>query len=408
MGIGALIAAAARPLNRAYLDFNATAPVRAEAREAALRAMETTGNPSSVHAEGRAARRIVEEARNEVARLARVSSRCVTFLSGGTEAANAALNPSFGGGPNAAPLERLIVSAGEHACVLSGHRFPTAEVAPLRPDGQLDLDWLDAACRRPGRALVALQGANNETGVIQPVAEAAALVHAAGGFLFCDAVQMAGRINCDIGALGADALMLSAHKMGGLKGAGALVMARAGLSPGAPFVRGGGQERGARAGTESVAAIAAFGAAVRVSLAELNAEPARLIGLRDRLTLAVRTVAADAAIFGETAPRLTNTVCFAVPGFEAATLMIALDLAGVAVSSGSACSSGKVTPSHVLAAMGVTAELARGAIRLSLGWGSSEADVDGFARAFESVIARMRASRRGAPALIVEAAPGRA
>jgi cysteine desulfurase len=408
MGIGALIAAAARPLNRAYLDFNATAPVRAEAREAALRAMETTGNPSSVHAEGRAARRIVEEARNEVARLARVSSRCVTFLSGGTEAANAALNPSFGGGPNAAPLERLIVSAGEHACVLSGHRFPTAEVAPLRPDGQLDLDWLDAACRRPGRALVALQGANNETGVIQPVAEAAALVHAAGGFLFCDAVQMAGRINCDIGALGADALMLSAHKMGGLKGAGALVMARAGLSPGAPFVRGGGQERGARAGTESVAAIAAFGAAVRVSLAELNAEPARLIGLRDRLTLAVRTVAADAAIFGETAPRLTNTVCFAVPGFEAATLMIALDLAGVAVSSGSACSSGKVTPSHVLAAMGVTAELARGAIRLSLGWGSSEADVDGFARAFASVIARMRASRRGAPALIVEAAPGRA
>jgi cysteine desulfurase len=408
MGIGALIAAAARPLNRAYLDFNATAPVRAEAREAALRAMETTGNPSSVHAEGRAARRIVEEARNEVARLARVSSRCVTFLSGGTEAANAALNPSFGGGPNAAPLERLIVSAGEHVCVLSGHRFPTAEVAPLRPDGQLDLDWLDAACRRPGRALVALQGANNETGVIQPVAEAAALVHAAGGFLFCDAVQMAGRINCDIGALGADALMLSAHKMGGLKGAGALVMARAGLSPGAPFVRGGGQERGARAGTESVAAIAAFGAAVRVSLAELNAEPARLIGLRDRLTLAVRTVAADAAIFGETAPRLTNTVCFAVPGFEAATLMIALDLAGVAVSSGSACSSGKVTPSHVLAAMGVTAELARGAIRLSLGWGSSEADVDGFARAFESVIARMRASRRGAPALIVEAAPGRA
>jgi cysteine desulfurase len=408
MGIGALIAAAARPLNRAYLDFNATAPVRAEAREAALRAMETTGNPSSVHAEGRAARRIVEEARNEVARLARVSSRCVTFVSGGTEAANAALNPSFGGGPNAAPLERLIVSAGEHVCVLSGHRFPTAEVAPLRPDGQLDLDWLDAACRRPGRALVALQGANNETGVIQPVAEAAALVHAAGGFLFCDAVQMAGRINCDIGALGADALMLSAHKMGGLKGAGALVMARAGLSPGAPFVRGGGQERGARAGTESVAAIAAFGAAVRVSLAELNAEPARLIGLRDRLTLAVRTVAADAAIFGETAPRLTNTVCFAVPGFEAATLMIALDLAGVAVSSGSACSSGKVTPSHVLAAMGVTAELARGAIRLSLGWGSSEADVDDFARAFASVIARMRASRRGAPALIVEAAPGRA
>jgi cysteine desulfurase len=402
-----VIAAAARPQNRVYLDYNATAPLRAKAREAALAAMETTGNPSSVHAEGRAARRIVEDARNQVARLAGISSRCVTFVSGGTEAANAALNPLFGGGPNAAPLERLIVSAGEHPCVLSGHRFPAAEVAPLRPDGRVDLDWLDAACRRPGRALVALQGANNETGVIQPVAEAAALVHAAGGFLFCDAVQMAGRMASDVATLGPDALMLSAHKMGGLKGAGALVMSREGLSLGAPFMRGGGQERGARAGTESVAAIAAFGAAARESLAELDSEPARLTGLRDRLALAVRSVAADAAIFGETAPRLPNTVCFAVPGVEAATLMIALDLAGVAVSSGSACSSGKVTPSHVLAAMGVTPELARGAIRLSLGFASSEADVDRFAHAFASVIARMRAPRRGALALTADAPPGR-
>ena len=222
----------------------------------------------------------------------------------------------------------------------------------MLPDGRIDLDWLEAACRRPGRALVALQGANNETGVIQPVAEAAALVHAAGGFLFCDAVQMAGRMACEIAALGADALMLSAHKMGGLKGAGALVVARAGISLGAPFVRGGGQERGARAGTESVATIAAFGAAARACLAELDAEPGRLAGLRERLAIAVRSVAADAVIFAETAPRLPNTVCFAVPGVEAATLMIALDLAGVAVSSGSACSSGKVAPSHVLAAMG--------------------------------------------------------
>ena len=402
-----MIAAAVSPTNRAYLDYNATAPLRADAREAALTAMETTGNPSSVHAEGRAARRIVENARNDVARLAGVSPRWVTFVSGGTEAANAALNPLFGGGPNAAPLERLIVSAGEHACVLSGHRFPTAEMAPLRPDGRVDLDWLDAACRRPGRVLVALQGANNETGVIQPVAEAAALVHAADGFLFCDAVQMAGRMASDVGALGADALMLSAHKMGGLKGAGALITARAGLSLGARFVRGGGQERGARAGTEAVAAIAAFGAAARASLAELDEEPARLTGLRDRLTLAVRSVAADAVIFGDTARRLPNTLCFAVPGVQAATLMIALDLAGVAVSSGSACSSGKVAPSHVLAAMGVSAELARGAIRLSLGWASTDADVDRFAQAFASVVARMRASRRGAAALTAEAAPGR-
>ncbi len=399
--------AAASSMSRAYLDYNATAPLRPEAREAALMAMETTGNPSSVHTEGRAARRIVEDARSKVAGLAGVSSHCVTFVSGGTEAANAALNPLFGGGRSAAPLERLIVSAGEHACALAGHRFPIAEVAPLLPDGRVDLDWLDAACRRPGRALVALQGANNETGVIQPVAEAAALVHAADGFLLCDAVQLPGRMACDVAALGADALMLSAHKMGGLKGAGALVAARAGINLGAQLMRGGGQERGARAGTESVAAIAAFGAAARACIAEAPTEPARLVGLRDRLAIVVRSVAADAVVFAETAPRLPNTICFAVPGVEAATLMIALDLAGIAVSSGSACSSGKVAPSHVLAAMGAPPELARGAIRLSLGWASAEADVDRFAAAFASVMARLRAARRGAAALAAEAAPAR-
>ncbi len=358
--------------------------------------METTGNPSSVHAEGRAARRIVEDARSDVARLAGVSSRCVTFVSGGTEAANSALNPFFGGGRGAAPLERLIVGAGEHVCVLSGHRFPAAEIAPLMPDGRLDLDWLEDACRRPGRALLALQGANNETGVVQPVAEAAALVHAAGGFVFCDAVQMAGRISCDIAALGADALMLSAHKIGGPKGAGALATARPEIGLGKPLVVGGGQERGARAGTESVAAIAGFGAAARACLTETATEAARLLGLRERFAGAVRSIAPDAHVFSEAAPRLPNTLCFAVPGVEAATLMIALDLAGVAVSSGSACSSGKVAPSHVLRAMGVRPELARGAIRLSLGWASGAADVERFAEAFRGAIARMRAARGAA------------
>ncbi len=231
--------------------------------------------------------------------------------------------------------------------------------------------------------------------MIQPVAEAAALVHAAGGLVFCDAVQLAGRMDCGIAGLGADALMLSAHKIGAMKGAGALVTARAGISLGAPLVRGGGQERGHRAGTETVAAIAGFGAAARACLAETASEAARLIALRDGLAAAVRSVAA-AVMFSEAAPRLPNTVCFAAPGVEAATLMIALDLAGVAVSSGSACSSGKVAPSHVLAAMGVKPDLARGAIRLSLGWASEEADVERFAEAFRSVMARMRAARRGA------------
>ena len=386
--------AAARPTTRTYLDHNATAPLRPEAREAALAAMAATGNPSSVHAEGRAARRFVEDARADVARLAGVAPRSVTFVSGGTEAANMALNPHFGVGQKEPPLERLIVSAGEHPCVLVGHRFPPSavEVAPLGADGRIDLDWLEAACRRPRRALLALQGANNETGVVQPVAEAAALVHAAGGFVFCDAVQLAGRMSCAIGALGADALALSAHKMGGPKGAGALLAASAGFSSGEPLIRGGGQERGARAGTEDVAANAGFGAAARACLDE-TAEAARLLALRDRLEDAVREAAPDVVVFGEAAPRLPNTLCFAAPGVEAATLMIALDLAGVAVSSGSACSSGKVTSSHVLAAMGVAPDLARGAIRLSLGWSSAEPDVERFAEAFRGAIERMRTGR---------------
>jgi cysteine desulfurase len=390
--------AAARPMTRTYLDYNATTPIRPEARAAVVAAMETTGNPSSVHAEGRAARRIVEDARAEVARLAGVSARCVTFVSGATEAVNAALSPRFGVGPEEPPLDRLIAAAGEHPCVLKGHRFPASAMAaaPLCADGRIDLDWLAQACRKPGRLLLALQGANNETGVIQPVAEAAAIVHAAGGFVFCDAVQLAGRADCSLAALGADALALSAHKMGGPKGAGALVAADVGFSLGEPLIRGGGQERGGRAGTESVASIAGFGAAARVVMGETADETLRLAALRDRLADRVREAAPDAVLFAADAHRLPNTLCFAVPGVEAATLMIALDLAGVAVSSGSACSSGKVTPSHVLAAMGVAPVLAQGAIRVSLGWGSTDEDVERFAEAFFAAIKRMRAERTGA------------
>jgi cysteine desulfurase len=387
--------AAARPIARTYLDYNATAPIRPAALAAALAALQTTGNPSSVHAEGRAARRIVEDARAEVARLAGVPPRCVTFVSGATEAANAALNPRFGVGRTEPPLDRLIVAAGEHSAVLHGHRFPASavEVAPLGADGRIDLDGLAAACRRPGRALLALQGANNETGVVQPVAEASAVAHAAGGFVFCDAVQLAGRVDFSLAALGADALALSAHKIGGPKGAGALIASGPDFSLGEPLIRGGGQERGARAGTEDVASIAGFGAAARVAMAELADEAIRLAALREALAARVIEAAPDAVVFGVTAPRLPNTYCLAITGVEAATLMIALDLAGVAVSSGSACSSGKVTPSHVLAAMGVSPDLARGAIRLSLGWGSAASDVERFAEAFAAAVGRIRAGR---------------
>ncbi len=390
---------------RAYLDYNATAPLRPEAREAMLAAIDSVGNPSSIHAEGRAARRIVEEARRAVAELAGVAPRCVVFTSGGTEAANLALNPAIDAPGLEAPLARLIVGAGEHPCVLQGHRFAPDSVAmaPLCADGRIDLAALAALlAARDGRpALLALQGANNETGVIQPVAEAAALVHAAGGLVVCDAVQLAGRASLDIAALGADFLFLSAHKLGGPKGAGALVAARSDVTIGAPLLRGGGQERGARAGTENVAAIAGFGAAARVAAVEAASGSARLAELRDRLAARAREHASDVVIFGEAAPRLSNTLCFAVPGLAAATLVIALDLAGVAVSAGSACSSGKVGRSHVLDAMGVEPELAAGAIRLSLGWASCEADAARFEAAFAETMARLR-RRRGAAAHAAE------
>ena len=389
---------ASHDTRRAYLDYNATAPLRPEAREATLAAMECLGNPSSIHAEGRAARAIVEDARRAVADLAGVEPRCVIFTSGGTEAANFALCPTAGAAGGRA-LERLFVSAGEHLCVLQGHRFaPDAvAVAPLGADGRIDLAALAAlVAAADGRpAMLALQGANNETGVIQPVAEAAALVHAAGGLVVCDAVQLAGRGSVAVATLGADFLIVSAHKLGGPKGAGALVAARPELHIGAPLLRGGGQERGARAGTENVAAIAGFGAAARVAEAAWRQESVRSAVLRDALAARLRERAPDAVIFGEAAPRLPNTLCFSVPGVAAATLVIALDLAGVAVSAGSACSSGKVTRSHVLDAMGVAPDLAAGAIRLSLGWASDEADVARFAEAFGHTLAGLR-KRRGA------------
>ena len=382
--------------SRVYLDYNATARLRPEARQATLAALDVLGNPSSIHAEGRQARAIVEEARRAVAGLAGAEPRGVVFVSGGTEAANLALTPEISGPGRKTPLTRLIMSAGEHPCVLRGHRFaPEATaIAPLRTDGRLDLDGLAGLLARgDGAPLLALQGANNETGVLQPVAEAAALVHAAGGIVVCDAVQLPGRINLAAAASGADLIFLSAHKFGGPKGAGALIAMRPDLSIEAPLLRGGGQERGARAGTENVAAIAGFGAAARLAAAETEREATRLAALRDRLERRLDETAPGAIVFGAAAPRLPNTLAFAAPGVAAATLLIALDLAGVAVSSGSACSSGKVTPSHVLAAMGVEPGLAAGAIRVSLGWASREEDVDRFVVALAEALAGLRRRR---------------
>ena len=359
-----------------------------------LAALDVCGNPSSIHAEGRAARAIVEEARRAVAALIGVSPRGVHFVSGGTEAVAAALTPDLSGPGVKGPMRRLIVSAGEHVAVLQGHRFglDAAVLAPLDRDGRLDLAALEALLAMgPNPSLLALQAANNETGVIQPVAEAARLIHAHGGLVFVDAAQMAGRVPIAADRLGADWISLSAHKFGGPKGIGALMATREGLVA-SPLLRGGGQERGARGGTENVAGIAGFGAAARAAMHGLEAEGERLAALRDGLERAVFDAAPDAVIFGAGGPRLPNTLAFAVPGLAAATLLMRLDLEGVAASSGSACSSGKVAASHVLAAMGVEPGLARGAIRLSLGWNSSEADVARFAEVFAKISRLLRRS----------------
>ncbi|MEN3380238.1 MAG: cysteine desulfurase [Hyphomicrobiales bacterium] len=364
---------------RVYLDWNATAPLRPAARAAACAAMDACGNPSSVHGEGRAARRLMEDARGHVAALVNADPRNVIFTSGGTEANALALTPAIEQGAEKAPRDLLLISAIEHPSVLTGGRFAPALVgkAPVDANGVIDLAALEQclAAQAPGRALVSLMAANNETGVIQPVAAAAEIVHRHGGLLHVDAVQAAGRIPVDIAALGADLMTLSAHKLGGLKGAGALVRRDESIHV-EPLIRGGGQERGARAGTENVAAVAAFGAAAQAAKADLTADARHMMTLRDRLEARLSAISPQAVIFGAKAERLPNTTLAAVPGGKAETLVIAFDLDGVAVSSGAACSSGKVAPSHVLAAMGIAPELARGAIRISLGAATTETDVD--------------------------------
>lgn len=375
------------PMNaRLYFDWNATAPLRPQARAAVLAALERVGNASSVHAEGRAARALVEEAREDVAALAGTQARNVVFTSGATEANMLALAPGAGPPRDAG---KLLVSAIEHASVLSGGRFRPSEVEilPVAQTGRIDLSAL--GCRfaqQQGRTLVSVMLANNETGIVQPIPELASLVHAAGGILHVDAVQAPGRIPCDINELGADLLSLSGHKMGAPKGVGALVRRNARVPFPPPLIAGGGQERGARAGTENVLGIVGFGAASKAVLANFAAERAHQIALRERLEAGlVAHSPPGLVIFGAGTERLPNTTLFSVPGMKAETAVIALDLAGVAVSSGAACSSGKVQRSHVLAAMGVSPGLARGVVRISLGWSTSEAEVDALIEAWIKV-----------------------
>lgn len=374
---------------RTYLDHNATSPLRPEVAEVVLRVMQLPGNASSVHAEGRAARAELETARASVAKLVGARAKNVIFTSGGTEAANLVLTPSFRRLGQRGTV-RLLMGATEHPCILNGHRFPAekAEIIPVDTRGILDLAWLKDHLEKAGeeRVLVSVQLANNETGVIQPVAEIARLVHEHGGLVHTDAVQAAGRVPVDIGTLGADALTLSAHKLGGPKGAGALVLASDQYEIAERLIRGGGQEKNYRAGTENVAAMAGFGAAAELAHAGLEQEAGRLKQLRDEAEAEVLRLAPDALVVGAGAERLPNTLAFAIPGLKAETALIAFDLAGIALSSGSACSSGKVKRSHVLDAMGVEPALAEGVLRVSLGWSTTKECVIRFAEACERVV----------------------
>jgi len=359
-------------------------------------ALNISGNPSSVHSRGRAARSIVEEAREEIAGLMRARPGNVVFTGSGTEANFLALQGAvLGAADMGAPIGRLCVSAIEHDSIRNaakdiGERHPEIRFAliPVSRGGVVDIDALRSLPGKGEGSLVAVMAANNETGVVQPVAEIVERVHATGGRCVVDAVQACGKIATGFVASGADYMTISAHKIGGPHGVGALIVRDD--APFAAIIRGGGQESNRRAGTENVAGIAGFGAAAKSCAAD---DIDRQTELRDRFEEGLRQRFADVVIFGADAPRLANTSCFALPGIAAETALIALDLDGVMVSSGAACSSGKVRPSHVLEAMGVSSDLARSALRVSLGWNSVEADIDAALASLEKLAARIVARR---------------
>ncbi len=372
--------------DRIYLDHNATTPMRPQAIAAMGEAMRMVGNASSVHGFGRTARARIDEAREAVAGLVGARPADIVFTGGGTEANNAVLK--------GAGRARVIISAIEHDSVREA--LPHAEVAPVKANGVVDLAALERLLTQPGEpALVSVMLANNETGVVQPLAEVVRLARAAGALVHCDAVQAAGKIPVDMPALGVDYLTLSAHKLGGPQGVGAIV-----LRPGAPLAaaqRGGGQERGRRAGTENTAGIVGFGVVARIAAQELP-WMAALAEMRDTLERELALAGPAAQFFGQTAARLPNTSCVAMPGVAAMTQLMALDLAGIAVSAGAACSSGKVRASHVLKAMGADEALAGSALRISLGWTTTAADVRRCVAAWSDIYRRLCPAARPAAA----------
>ncbi|WP_312414049.1 cysteine desulfurase family protein [Shinella sp.] len=380
---------------RTYLDWNATAPLLPAARDAFVAALDMVGNPSSVHGEGRALRMLVEAARRDVAVLVNAAPANVIFTSGATEAANLVLTPNYRMGRTPLAIGHLYASEIEHPAIREGGRFARENVTtiPVTRAGVVDFDALETLLHNHDKAtglpMVAVMLANNETGIVQPVKAVAEIVRRHGGLLVVDAVQAVGRVPVDIEALDADFLILTSHKLGGPKGAGALVSRGEVLMP-VPLIRGGGQEKGHRSGTENPAALAGFGAAARSATEEPAARNSRIAGLRDALEKGMRAATNDVIIHGAEVERVANTSFFSLPGLKSETGQIAFDLEGIALSAGSACSSGKVGQSHVLTAMGFDAAL--GGLRVSLGPGSTEGDVERFLAAFSRVVSRRRAA----------------
>lgn len=373
-------------MRRIYLDHNASSPLRPSARDAMIAALEKGMNASSVHDEGRQARFLIEDARAAVADALGTDAEAVIFTSGATEANNLALTPQMTLSGSDVAFEKLFVSAVEHPCVLEGGRFDAGQVfqVPVNSNGIIDLTALeDMLGSAGGRALVSVMAANNETGVLQPVEDVARIVREKGGIFHCDAVQLFGR--ADISGLDADLVTVSSHKIGGPFGVGVLAVRNRGLQI-RPLIRGGGQERNQRAGTENAPAIAGFAAAVRSAALD---EIGEITYMRDAFETGVSDLP-GVSIAGSEACRLPNTSLILVDGVGAETALIGLDLQGVAVSSGSACSSGKVGQSHVLAAMGVGTGTAAGALRFSFGWNTTMDDINDAVRALERVISRAR------------------
>lgn len=374
-----------------YCDFNAGAPTRPEVAEAMARALAIGGNPSSVHQAGRRARAAVEHARAQVAALASARVEEVVFTSGGTEANNLAL---AGSGRAVA-----LVSAIEHDSVLAAAQ--NAERVSITSDGVIDLEALDRRLAKTDQpVIVSVMLANNETGVIQPIADVVRRARQFGAAVHCDAVQAAGRLAIDFAAMNVDMLTLSAHKIGGPQGVGALIV-RDGLAV-EPLLRGGGQERRIRAGTENVAGIVGFGVAAEGALRDLE-QVDKIAVMRDALEAKLRRFAPDMMVYGAGAARLANTSCIGMPGVASETQVMAFDLDGIAVSAGAACSSGKVTQSHVLRAMGAGEQAAGEAIRISLGDSTVDTDMDAVSETWQMLYKRTRARLVAAPATLLAA-----